>query len=153
MNTWLLQMFETQIYHFETRQAKKPKSSVDDLDIFVECEVHSADVGILITSLKRLAKDVRTSREDKGKKYLHLLVQFFWSNFFSFSFSFVIVIQFVWKASECALIILSLHGCFPLPLLQKERHFIIATGTAVRNVPAKRKMRRIEQQDKKLRRN
>uniref|UniRef100_A0A8C3R7N4 Biopterin-dependent aromatic amino acid hydroxylase family profile domain-containing protein n=1 Tax=Cyanoderma ruficeps TaxID=181631 RepID=A0A8C3R7N4_9PASS len=65
MNTWLLQMFETQVYHFETRRAKTPKNSVDDLDIFVGCEVHSADVGILITSLKKVAKDVKTSREDK----------------------------------------------------------------------------------------
>uniref|UniRef100_U3K394 Biopterin-dependent aromatic amino acid hydroxylase family profile domain-containing protein n=1 Tax=Ficedula albicollis TaxID=59894 RepID=U3K394_FICAL len=59
------EMFETQIHHFETRRAKKPKNSVDDLDIFVECEVQSADVGTLITSLKRVAKDVKTSREDK----------------------------------------------------------------------------------------
>ncbi|XP_072780078.1 tyrosine 3-monooxygenase-like [Taeniopygia guttata] len=65
MNAWLLQTFETHICHFETRGAKKPKNSADDLDIFVECEVHSADVGILITSLKRVAKDVKTSREDK----------------------------------------------------------------------------------------
>uniref|UniRef100_A0A8C3CAR0 Biopterin-dependent aromatic amino acid hydroxylase family profile domain-containing protein n=1 Tax=Cairina moschata TaxID=8855 RepID=A0A8C3CAR0_CAIMO len=41
INIWLLQMFETQIHHFETRKAKKPKNSADDLDIFVECEVHS----------------------------------------------------------------------------------------------------------------
>uniref|UniRef100_A0A8C9N8E3 Tyrosine 3-monooxygenase-like n=1 Tax=Serinus canaria TaxID=9135 RepID=A0A8C9N8E3_SERCA len=61
----VFEMFETQIHHFETRQAKKPKNSVDDLDIFVECEVHSADVGVLVTSLKRVAKDVETSREDK----------------------------------------------------------------------------------------
>lgn len=91
-------MFETQIYHFETRQDKKPKNSVDDLDIFVECEVHSADVAVLVTSLKRVAKDVETSREDKGKKCMHLLGQFFWSNSLSFSFSFIIVIQFVWKS-------------------------------------------------------
>lgn len=70
-------MFETQIYHFETRQATKAKNSVDDLDIFVECEVHCADVGILITSLKRVAKDVKTSGEDKGKICMHLLVLFF----------------------------------------------------------------------------
>uniref|UniRef100_A0A8C3TVE9 Biopterin-dependent aromatic amino acid hydroxylase family profile domain-containing protein n=1 Tax=Catharus ustulatus TaxID=91951 RepID=A0A8C3TVE9_CATUS len=63
--TEVFEMFETQIHHFETRGAKKPKNSVDDLDIFVECEVHSPDVGILITSLKRVAKDVKTSREDK----------------------------------------------------------------------------------------
>lgn len=90
MNTWLLQMFEAQIYHFETRRTKKPKNSADDLDIFVECEVHSADVGILITSLKRVAKDVKTSREDRGKTCMHLLVLFFRSNFFSFSFMIVI---------------------------------------------------------------
>ncbi|XP_025912594.1 tyrosine 3-monooxygenase-like [Apteryx rowi] len=57
--------FETQIHHFETRQAKKPKNSADDFDIFVECEVRSADVSILITSLKRIAEDVKISREDK----------------------------------------------------------------------------------------
>ncbi|NXM98669.1 TY3H monooxygenase, partial [Sylvia borin] len=61
----VFEMFETQIYHFETRGAKECKNSVDDLDIFVECEVHRPDVGILITSLKRVAKDVKTSREDK----------------------------------------------------------------------------------------
>ncbi|KAL9853404.1 tyrosine 3-monooxygenase-like [Geothlypis trichas] len=61
----VFEMFETQIYHFETRRAKKPKNSVDDLDIFVECEVHSADVDVLVTSLKSVAKDVKTSREDK----------------------------------------------------------------------------------------
>ncbi|KAL2309323.1 hypothetical protein Nmel_005517 [Mimus melanotis] len=63
----VFEMFETQIHHFETRQAKEPKNTVDDLDIFVECEVHSADIGILITSLKRVAKDVKTSREDKAQ--------------------------------------------------------------------------------------
>ncbi|XP_013802569.2 tyrosine 3-monooxygenase-like [Apteryx mantelli] len=60
-----LETFETQIHHFETRQAKKPKNSADDFDIFVECEVCSADVSILITSLKRIAEDVKISREDK----------------------------------------------------------------------------------------
>uniref|UniRef100_A0A663LPV6 Biopterin-dependent aromatic amino acid hydroxylase family profile domain-containing protein n=1 Tax=Athene cunicularia TaxID=194338 RepID=A0A663LPV6_ATHCN len=65
MNIWLLQTLEVQIHHFETRQAKKPKNSADDLDIFVECEVHSDDVSVLITSLKRAAEDVKTSREYK----------------------------------------------------------------------------------------
>uniref|UniRef100_A0A8C5UH09 Biopterin-dependent aromatic amino acid hydroxylase family profile domain-containing protein n=1 Tax=Malurus cyaneus samueli TaxID=2593467 RepID=A0A8C5UH09_9PASS len=59
------EMLETQIHHFETRRAKKPQNSADDLDIFIECGVHSADVGILITSLKRVAKEVKTSRKDK----------------------------------------------------------------------------------------
>ncbi|KFP82397.1 Tyrosine 3-monooxygenase, partial [Acanthisitta chloris] len=61
----VFEMFETQIYHFETRQAKQPKNYADDLDVFVECEAHSADVSILITSLKTVAEDVKTSREEK----------------------------------------------------------------------------------------
>ncbi|NWV38975.1 TY3H monooxygenase, partial [Grantiella picta] len=61
----VFEMFETQINHFETRRAKTPKNSAEELDIFVECEVHSADVGNLVISLKRVAEDVKTSREDK----------------------------------------------------------------------------------------
>lgn len=76
MNIWLLQTSEAQIHHFETRRAKKHKNSAVNLDIFVECEIHSADVSLLITSLKRVAEDVRTSREVKGKKHKHLLVLF-----------------------------------------------------------------------------
>lgn len=76
MNIWLLQMFETEIHHFETRRARKSKNSDGDLDVFVECEIRSADISILITSLKRVAEDVKTSREDKGKECMHLLVLF-----------------------------------------------------------------------------
>ncbi|XP_010143575.1 PREDICTED: tyrosine 3-monooxygenase, partial [Buceros rhinoceros silvestris] len=61
----VFEMFQTQIHHFETRRAKKPKNSDDDLDIFVESEVCSADVSILISSLQRVAEDVKTSRDDK----------------------------------------------------------------------------------------
>ncbi|XP_037244168.1 tyrosine 3-monooxygenase-like isoform X3 [Falco rusticolus] len=61
----VFEMFETQIHHFETRRAKKPKNATDYFDIFIECEVHSADVSILITSLKRVTEDVKTSREEK----------------------------------------------------------------------------------------
>ncbi|NXA08840.1 TY3H monooxygenase, partial [Sapayoa aenigma] len=61
----VFEMFETQIYHFETRRAKTPKNSDNDLDIFIECEIRSADASILITSLRRVAEDVKTSREDK----------------------------------------------------------------------------------------
>uniref|UniRef100_A0A669PP93 Tyrosine 3-monooxygenase n=1 Tax=Phasianus colchicus TaxID=9054 RepID=A0A669PP93_PHACC len=61
----VFEMFETEIHHFETRRIKKLKNSVDDLDIFVECEVHSADISRLITSLKRVTEDVKTGNEDK----------------------------------------------------------------------------------------
>ncbi|NXY81657.1 TY3H monooxygenase, partial [Alcedo cyanopectus] len=53
---------------------RKPKNSADNLDIFVECEVHSADVNILMISLKRLTEDVKAIREDKDKKCMHILV-------------------------------------------------------------------------------
>nr|XP_021140276.1 uncharacterized protein LOC110357291 [Columba livia] len=62
----VFEMFETQIHHFETRRAKKTKNSADDLDIFVECEVRSADVAVIITSLRRVAEDVKTIREEEG---------------------------------------------------------------------------------------
>uniref|UniRef100_A0A8C9EGI7 Biopterin-dependent aromatic amino acid hydroxylase family profile domain-containing protein n=1 Tax=Pavo cristatus TaxID=9049 RepID=A0A8C9EGI7_PAVCR len=75
-------MFETEIYHFETRRIKKPKNSADDLDIFVEGKVHSADISRLITSLKRVTEDVKTGKEDKGKNLMHTLV-------FLFSFCFL----------------------------------------------------------------
>uniref|UniRef100_A0A8C3K127 Biopterin-dependent aromatic amino acid hydroxylase family profile domain-containing protein n=1 Tax=Calidris pygmaea TaxID=425635 RepID=A0A8C3K127_9CHAR len=51
MSIWLLQMLEIQIHHFETRGAQKSKNSADDLDIFVECEVHSTDVTQLLFSV------------------------------------------------------------------------------------------------------
>ncbi|KQL60192.1 hypothetical protein AAES_10626 [Amazona aestiva] len=61
----VFETFEAQIHHFETRRAKKSNNSAVDLDVFIECEAHSADVSHLMTSLKRVAEDVRTSREDK----------------------------------------------------------------------------------------
>ncbi|XP_015720141.1 tyrosine 3-monooxygenase-like [Coturnix japonica] len=61
----VFEMFETEIHHFETRKVKKLKNSADDIDIFVECQVHSADISCLINSLKRVTEDVKTSKEDK----------------------------------------------------------------------------------------
>ncbi|KAK1168874.1 tyrosine hydroxylase 2 [Acipenser oxyrinchus oxyrinchus] len=56
---------ESRIHHIETRPAKKSKNRVEDLEFFIRCEVHSSDINILINSLKRVADDVKTSREEK----------------------------------------------------------------------------------------
>lgn len=70
-------MFETEVHHFETRRIKKLKNSADDFDVFVECEVHSADISHLITSLKRITEDVKIGKEEKGKKHMHMLLLFY----------------------------------------------------------------------------
>eukprot|EP00076_Gallus_gallus_P006934 XP_001235001.1 tyrosine 3-monooxygenase [Gallus gallus] len=61
----VFEMFETEVHHFETRRIKKLKNSADDFDVFVECEVHSADISHLITSLKRITEDVKIGKEEK----------------------------------------------------------------------------------------
>ncbi|XP_019371369.1 PREDICTED: tyrosine 3-monooxygenase-like [Gavialis gangeticus] len=61
----IFEAFETKIHHLESRQAKKSKNTVDDLEFFVKCEVHNSDASALINSLKRVAEDVKAHREDK----------------------------------------------------------------------------------------
>uniref|UniRef100_A0A8C8RKC7 Tyrosine 3-monooxygenase n=1 Tax=Pelusios castaneus TaxID=367368 RepID=A0A8C8RKC7_9SAUR len=61
----VFETFEAGIHHLETRQAKKSKNADDDLDIFVKCEVHNSDVSVLINSLKKVAEDVKTNREER----------------------------------------------------------------------------------------
>uniref|UniRef100_A0A452GQN4 Biopterin-dependent aromatic amino acid hydroxylase family profile domain-containing protein n=1 Tax=Gopherus agassizii TaxID=38772 RepID=A0A452GQN4_9SAUR len=61
----VFETFEAGIHHFETRQAKKCKNTTDDLEFFVKCEVHNSDVSVLINSLKKVAEDVKTIREER----------------------------------------------------------------------------------------
>lgn len=61
----VLETFEAGIHHLETRQAKKSKNTTDDLEFFVKCEVHNSDVSVLINSLKKVAEDVKTIREER----------------------------------------------------------------------------------------
>ncbi|CAM4457912.1 unnamed protein product [Caretta caretta] len=56
---------EAGIQHLETRQAKISKNTTDDLEFFVKCEVHNSDVSVLINSLKKVAEDVKTIREER----------------------------------------------------------------------------------------
>lgn len=61
------QTFEAKMHHLETRLSRKPKDGSQDLEYFVRCEVHLSDVNTLVSSLRRIADDVRTSKEVKCK--------------------------------------------------------------------------------------
>ncbi|XP_031719060.1 tyrosine 3-monooxygenase isoform X2 [Anarrhichthys ocellatus] len=58
----VFETFEAKIQHLETRPCLKLK---DSLEYFVRCEVHLSDVSTLISSIKRNAEDVKTTREVK----------------------------------------------------------------------------------------
>ncbi|KAH0620966.1 hypothetical protein JD844_021904 [Phrynosoma platyrhinos] len=57
--------FEAKIHHLETRPSKKLREGITDLEYFVRCELHSSDLSTLISSLKRVSEDVRSTKEDK----------------------------------------------------------------------------------------
>ncbi|XP_062974820.1 tyrosine 3-monooxygenase [Elgaria multicarinata webbii] len=61
----VFETFEAKIRHLETRPSKKPHDGSTDLEYFVRCELHSSDVSTLISSLKRVSDDVRSTKEDK----------------------------------------------------------------------------------------
>ncbi|XP_036114787.1 tyrosine 3-monooxygenase isoform X2 [Molossus molossus] len=57
--------FEAQILHLETRPAQKPCAGAPHLEYFVRCEVPSADLPNLLSSVRRVAEDVRGPGESK----------------------------------------------------------------------------------------
>lgn len=61
----VFETFEAKIHHLESRPCRKPRDSLERLEFFVRCEVHLTDVGTLISSLKRNAEDVKTTKEVK----------------------------------------------------------------------------------------
>ncbi|KAJ8390906.1 hypothetical protein AAFF_G00098260 [Aldrovandia affinis] len=61
----VFETFEAKILHLETRPSRKPRVGLEELDYFVRCEVHLSDVSTLIGSVKRIAEDVRTTKEVK----------------------------------------------------------------------------------------
>lgn len=63
------QTFEAKMHHLETRVSRKPKDGLQDLEYFVRCEVHLSDVNTLVSSLRRIADDVRTTEEVKCKLF------------------------------------------------------------------------------------
>ncbi|XP_061469073.1 tyrosine 3-monooxygenase isoform X2 [Rhineura floridana] len=61
----VFETFEAKIHHLETRPSKKLQEGSADLEYFVRCELHSSDLSTLISSLKRVSEDVRSTKEDK----------------------------------------------------------------------------------------
>ncbi|XP_054632383.1 tyrosine 3-monooxygenase [Dunckerocampus dactyliophorus] len=61
----VFETFEAKIHHLETRPCRKPKDSLHLLEYFVRCEVHLSDVSTLISSIKRNAENVKTTKEVK----------------------------------------------------------------------------------------
>ncbi|KAF3854589.1 hypothetical protein F7725_022644, partial [Dissostichus mawsoni] len=61
----VFETFEAKIQHLETRPCRKLKDSGEGLEYFVRCEVHLSDVSTLISSIKRNAEDVKTTKEVK----------------------------------------------------------------------------------------
>ncbi|XP_055987773.1 LOW QUALITY PROTEIN: tyrosine 3-monooxygenase [Sorex fumeus] len=58
--------FEATIQHLESRRASRPRAGDAGLDFFVRCEVRGADLPALLSSLRRVADDVRGAREQKA---------------------------------------------------------------------------------------
>ncbi|XP_061773725.1 tyrosine 3-monooxygenase [Nerophis ophidion] len=61
----VFETFEAKIHHLETRPCRKPKDNLHSLEYFVRCELHLSDVSTLISSIKRNAEDVKTTKEVK----------------------------------------------------------------------------------------
>ncbi|XP_070344506.1 tyrosine 3-monooxygenase isoform X2 [Equus asinus] len=57
--------FEAQIHHLETRPAQRPQAGGPHLEYFVRCEVPSPDLPALLSSVRRVAEDVRGAGENK----------------------------------------------------------------------------------------
>lgn len=70
----VFQTFEAKIHHLETRPCRKLKDSLEGLEYFVRCEVHLSDVSTLISSIKRNAEDVKTTKEVKCNNLFFLLL-------------------------------------------------------------------------------
>lgn len=64
--------FEAKIHHLETRLSRKAREGIAELEYFVRCEVHSSDLNTFISSIKRVAEDVRTTKEDKCKELTNI---------------------------------------------------------------------------------
>uniref|UniRef100_A0A8C3Q8I2 Tyrosine 3-monooxygenase n=1 Tax=Geospiza parvula TaxID=87175 RepID=A0A8C3Q8I2_GEOPR len=62
----VFETFEAKIHHLETRLSRKAREGIAELEYFVRCEVHSSDLNTFISSIKRVAEDVRTTKEDKS---------------------------------------------------------------------------------------
>ncbi|XP_075423029.1 tyrosine 3-monooxygenase [Ascaphus truei] len=61
----VFETFEAKIQHLETRPGRMAPGPPPDLEYFVRCEVHRSDLSTLVSSIRRVSEDVRSTREDK----------------------------------------------------------------------------------------
>ncbi|KAG8438147.1 hypothetical protein GDO86_008728 [Hymenochirus boettgeri] len=61
----VFETFEAKIQHLETRLGKKAQDTGTELEYFVRCEVHRSDLSTLMSSIRRVCEDVRSTREEK----------------------------------------------------------------------------------------
>ncbi|KAM4572964.1 tyrosine 3-monooxygenase isoform 2-T2 [Odontesthes bonariensis] len=61
----VFETFEANIHHLETRPRRKLRENLEGLEYFVRCELHLSDVSTLVSSIKRNAEDVKTTKEVK----------------------------------------------------------------------------------------
>ncbi|MEQ2183094.1 hypothetical protein GOODEAATRI_029101 [Goodea atripinnis] len=61
----VFETFEAKIHHLETRPSRKLRENLEGLEYFVRCELHLSDVSTLVSSIKRNAEDVKTTKEVK----------------------------------------------------------------------------------------
>uniref|UniRef100_A0A4X2M4U6 Biopterin-dependent aromatic amino acid hydroxylase family profile domain-containing protein n=1 Tax=Vombatus ursinus TaxID=29139 RepID=A0A4X2M4U6_VOMUR len=59
------QSFETKIHHLETRPASKAKNPLHHLEVFIKCEIHNSSISLLISSLRKVAEDLKIQWEEK----------------------------------------------------------------------------------------
>ncbi|XP_012876437.1 PREDICTED: tyrosine 3-monooxygenase isoform X2 [Dipodomys ordii] len=61
----VLETFEAKIHHLETRPAPRPREGGPHLEYLVRLEVPSGDLAALLSSLRRVAEDLHSAKEDK----------------------------------------------------------------------------------------
>uniref|UniRef100_A0AAY4CIZ9 Tyrosine 3-monooxygenase n=1 Tax=Denticeps clupeoides TaxID=299321 RepID=A0AAY4CIZ9_9TELE len=61
----VFETFEAKLHHLESRPSRNPKDGLEGLEYFVQCELHLSDVSTLVSSIKRIAEEVRTTKEVK----------------------------------------------------------------------------------------
>ncbi|XP_056382845.1 tyrosine 3-monooxygenase isoform X3 [Hyla sarda] len=61
----VFETFEAKIQHLETRPGKKGTEAGSDLEYFIRCEVHRSDLSTLMSSIRRVSEEVRTTKEVK----------------------------------------------------------------------------------------
>ncbi|XP_020837932.2 tyrosine 3-monooxygenase-like [Phascolarctos cinereus] len=61
----VFESFETKIHHLETRPASNAKNPSHHLEVLMRCEIHNSSISLLISSLRKVAEDVKIHWEGR----------------------------------------------------------------------------------------